>query len=879
MKPGTHVGPVDTGRAVPVDRPVTDVLLRDGRIAHLRPAVATDGPGLRRLHAGLSLRTRLLRYSSVSERTGDAYVDSVVAGAPDTRSLVAEIAGQVVAVGSFFGLGASSRTAEVALLIGDEHQAKGLGTLLLEHLAAAAWQQGITTFAAEVRPDNTAMLDLFTRSGLAVAVQPVSGGASTLLTLEPAEHLWDVVQARESAAVRASLLAALAPRSLAVVGGSRPDSMAQQVLGSIARGGFTGQVHEVGRHPVPFDGVVAGTGGRAGRLASACAGHLRVGDIGSPVDLVVVAVPAAQVLEVAADSAAAGARALVVLSAGFAEAGPAGRDRQHRLLALCRDHDMRLIGPSSLGIVNTDPLVRLDATSCDARPLPGSIALVAQSAVVGIAALRHAESTGVGLSLFVSTGDKADVSGNDLLSYLESDPATSVIGLYLESFGNARTFARVAARVGRTKPIVAVKADRSGAARRAAGSGSAAAAAADVAVDALFAQAGVLRADSLPELLDIATVLDTGPRPAGGRVVVVGNGGGSGVLAADACTAAHLDVAPLSRGTRDALRRLVPAALAVENPVDVRATATAEEYGRAVSLVLADPDVDAVLAVCTPLSRDGEAPFAAALRRCAADAPTTTLLACFPGVRTPPPALRGHDGRLAVPCFEFGEPAARALGRVVAHSRWHRRPFAVPAVLTDVDRPAARELVEDALAAAGDGWVGAVTAAAILTCYGIATAASETATQPAAAAGGTAGIAGIAGTVDTVELVAGVVVDDTMGPLVLVGAGGVFGDVLDDQAVHLLPLDEARARELVLSLRCAPMLTGAHGRPPVDLTAVTETLLRLAALAADLPEVAELVLDPLLAGPVGVRAAGVRIRLAARAPEPALPVRGLRGLA
>ncbi len=843
MRTSTHADPVDTGRAVPTDRPVTDVLLRDGRIAHLRLAVATDGPGLRRLHASLSLRTRLLRYSSVSERTGDAYVDSVVAGALDTRSLVAEIAGHVVPVGSFFRLGSSSRTAEVALLIDDEHQAKGLGTLLLEHLAAAAWQQGITAFAAEVRADNTAMLELFARSGLTVAAQPVSDGTSTLLTLDPAEHLWDVVQARESAAVRASLLPALAPRSIAVVGGSRPDSLAQQVLGSVARGGYAGQVHEVGRHPMPFGGVVAGTGGRAGRLASACAGHLRVGDIGSPVDLVVVAVPAAQVLEIAADSATAGARALVVLSAGFAEAGPAGRERQHRLLALCRDHDMRLIGPSSLGIVNTDPLVRLDATSCDARPLPGSIALVAQSAVVGIAALRHAESTGVGLSLFVSTGDKADVGGNDLLSYLESDPATTVIGLYLESFGNARTFARVAARVGRTKPIVAVKADRSGAGRRAAGSGAAAAAAADVAVDALFAQAGVLRADSLPELLDIATVLDTGPPPAGGRVVVVGNGGGSGVLAADACTAAHLDVTPLSRGTQDALRRLVPAALAVDNPVDVRATATAEDYGRAVSLALADPDVDAVLAVCTPLSRGGEAPFAAALRRCAADAPTTTLLACFPGVRTRPPHCGDPTG--AWPS-RSSSSANRRRGHWVGSSRTAggtvgRSPCRRSSPTSTGRRPASS---------------------------------SRTPSQQPAA-----GTAGIAGTVDTVELVAGVVVDETMGPLVLVGAGGVFGDLLDDRAVHLLPLDEARAREQVLSLRCAPLLTGAHGRPPVDLTAVTGNLLRLAALAADLPEVAELVLDPLLAGPGGVRAAGIRVRLAARAPEPALPVRGLRGLA
>lgn len=837
--------PTAAQTSVTAGRPVTDLLLRDGKIAQLRPAAAEDEAELRSLNARVSARTRLLRYFSVCERSGDWYVDQVVRTTSDHSSLLIESAGHVVAVGSFFRLESDPAVAEVALLIDDAHQGLGVGSLLLEHLAAGAWQQGVTALVAEVMAENRQMLDVFAASGLTTRRKTSYGVTHVELPLDPGDELWDAVQAREGEAERASLLPALAPRSLAVVGSSRPDSIARRVLASLEHGGFRGRVHAVGRQPTSL---------------AACDGHERVSDVDGPLDLVVVAVPAEQVLEVARDSVAAGARALLVLSAGFAETGADGEARQGHLLALCREHDIRLVGPNCLGIINTEPSVRLNATFCDVEPREGTLALLSQSGAVGVAALRHAETAGAGLSLFVSTGNKADVSGNDLLAYLEQDARTRVIALYLESFGNARKFARIAARVGRTKPIVAVKAGRSAAGGRAGTSHTAAAATPDIAVDALFRQAGVLRADDLPELFDISGVLDAAPRPRGARVAIIGNSGGPGVLAADACEAAGLEVLPLTATTRGRLRQLLPPAAAVDNPVDLLATASPEDYQQAVSFVLADLGIDAVLAIYTPLIRGGERPYAAALRQCASDTLDKPLLASFPGVTRPPTELRRTDGQLALPCFEFPELAARALGKVVAHSRWCDRPFVIPPVLADVDRPAARRLVERALNAGSEGgWVDPDAAVAIVRCYGINALPCRRVTDAAAAMdaarefgrvalkasgpglvhktdlGGVrldlstaedvrtafmdmqarlgpamtaALVQPMAPTLDAVELVAGIVVDETVGPLVLVGAGGIFTDILADRALRILPLDEDRAREQVLSLRCAPMLTG-----------------------------------------------------------------------
>ena len=801
----------------------------------------------------------------------------------------------------------------MALLIDDGHQGLGVGTLLLEHLAAQAWQQGIGSLVADVLSDNRAMLELFATSGLASRMSTSRGVTHVELPLDPGGEVWDVVAAREGAAQRAALLPALAPRSLAVVGSGRPGSIARQVLASVERGGFGGRVYAVGRHQGTDQPA------RVSDIAT---------DVDGPLDLVVVAVPAEQVLQVAADCALVGARGLLVLSAGFAEVGGEGLKRQHELLGLCREHDMRLIGPNCLGVINTDPAVQLSATFCDARPRPGGLALISQSGAVGVAALRHAETAGAGLSLFVSTGNKADVSGNDLLAYLEQDTRTRVIALYLESFGNARTFARVAARVGRTTPIVVVKAGRSAAGGRAGASHTAAAATPDVAVDALFQQAGVVRADDLPELFDISGVLDRAPRPRGRRVAIVGNSGGPGVLAADACESSGLEVLPLSAATSAALRQLLPPAAAVDNPVDVLATATPEDYQRAVSIVLADPDVDAVLAIYTPLTRGSEDAYAAALRHCAEGAPGTPLLASFPGVSRPPAQLRRPNGELALPCFEFPEFAARALGKVVTYTRWRDRTPLVPAVLTGLDRAGARALVDRGLREGGpDGWVSPETASAVLCCYGIPVLASRQVTDATAAiaaarelgtvvlkavgpglvhksdVGGVRldlarpedvgaafldmqsrlGSAMTSATVqsmvrepDGVELALGLVVDDTVGALIMVGAGGIFTDILADRALRILPLDVERAREQLLSLRCAPMLTGVRGRPPVDLDAVTDALVRLAALASDLPEVAELDINPFVAGPHGAVGLDVKLRLLARAPDAALPVRSLR---
>jgi acyl-CoA synthetase (NDP forming) len=613
-----------------------------------------------------------------------------------------------------------------------------------------------------------------------------------------------------------------------------------------------------------------------------------------------VAVPAEHVLGVARDAAARGARGLLVLSAGFAEAGPDGVQRQADLLALCRRAGIRLLGPNCLGVVNTDPAVSLNATFCDAQPRPGSVALVSQSGAVGIAALRHAEQRGAGLSLFVSTG-------NDLLAYLQDDPRTKVIALYLESFGNAQRFARTARAVGHTKPIVVVKAGRSTAGARAGQSHTAAATTPEVAIEALLHEAGVLRADDLDELFDIIAVLEAGRLPRGKRVAVIGNSGGPGVLAADACETAGLLVAELLEQTTLRLAGLLPAGGSVRNPVDLLATVAPSEFAQAVELVMADPGVDAVVAIYTPLVRGAEDDYAQALANAQAAHGDIPLVAAFPGLSWAPTAL-GHT----VPFFEFPERAIRALGRAAAYAG------SLP-TSPEPGRHSAPEgaalLARSVLDAHRDpeSWLSPAEATSILLAYGIpcsrvlevrdgeaAARAADTLGYPVAlkASGVTiihkADVGGLAldlpspdevrqayldledrvgvamtgavvqrmhSTEGRLELLVGLTVDPEVGPLLLVGAGGTLTDLLADRVVRIPPTTKAAAVAQLALLRCAPLFGGYRNLPALDLDGTADVMLSLGALARDLPEVLELDINPLLVGHSGVSGLDVRIRI------------------
>jgi acetate---CoA ligase (ADP-forming) len=525
---------------------------------------------------------------------------------------------------------------------------------------------------------------------------------------------------------------------------------------------------------------------------------------------------------------------------------------------------MRLIGPNCLGIVNTSPEVRLDATFGPAVPLPGRVGFLSQSGALGLAVVDYATELGLGLSSFVSVGNKADISSNDLLDYWEQDPDTAVALLYLESFGNPRRFARIAPRVGRRTPIVAVKSGRSAAGARASGSHTGALlAASDVTVDALFRQAGVVRTDTLAELFDVAALLANQPRPRGRRVGIVTNAGGPGILCADACVAAGLQVAELSPGLRATLAEGLPAAAAVANPVDMLAAAPAGHYRRTVELVAASGEVDAAVVIFIPPLRTEPAEVARAVRA-AVDAAgrSVPVLAVFMSAAGGPRELRDADS--LIPCYAFPEDAARALGRAAEYGAWRERPEGRVPELPGARRDEAAGLLAAALADGPAGrWLAPDQVATLLGCYGIAMAPSAPAATPAGAATAAGGV----------ELLVGVVHDALFGPVVACGAGGTAVELLKDVAVRLTPLTDLDAAEMVRSLASFPLLDGYRGAPRADVAALEDLLLRVAALVDAQPEVAELDCNPVKALPDGVVVVDARVRVEAASPHPPLAAR------
>jgi acetyl coenzyme A synthetase (ADP forming)-like protein len=890
-----------------------DVLAADGATVHVRPIRPDDGDRLVEFHGRLSPETVYRRFFGARPRLPAAEVERFThVDYHDRLALVAEHADELIGVARYDRVPGTG-DAEVAFVVSDAHQGRGLGTLLLEHLAAAARNRGIARFVADTLVSNTGMLRVFGHAGFTVERTYDQGIVRLEFPIEPTEKFVLAVEDRDHLAERRSIEALLRPASVAVVGASaKPGGVGHAIFANIIDGGYAGVVYPVNHRGEPV----------AGRP-----GFASLADVPGPVDLVVIAVGPEDTVSLVADAARQGARGLLVISAGFAETGPEGAALQRRLVDAARRQGMRVVGPNCLGLANTAAAVALNATFSPAAPVSGPAGLLSQSGAVGIVALEQAAQIGLGISSFVSVGNKADVSGNDLLEYWQDDPATEVICLYLESFGNPRRFARLARRVSRTKPIVAVKSGRTDAGRRAASSHTAAAASSDVAVDALFARAGVIRVDTLTELFDTALVLADQPLPAGGRVGVVGNSGGPGILAADACGLVGLELPELGADTQDALRSFLPASAAVANPVDLLAGATGDQYRRALDHVLADAEIDAVIAVYTPPLVSNPDDIAAAVATAAA-ATVKPVVACFLGADTPPAALRSPPaGDRRVPCLPFPERAAQALARARSYLEWREQPDGVEPHLDRIDRAAAQKLVADALAhPPGGGWLDAAEAWALLAAYGFPAVATQVATSeddavaaadllgyPVAlkaasgrivhksdSGGVRLGLADAAavrgaframtGTLDQrmggaivqpmagagVETIVGVVNDESFGPLVMFGLGGVATDLLGDRAFRSAPLTDLDAAGLVRSLRSSPLLTGYRGSPPVDLGALEDIVLRAGRLAEDVPELAELDLNPVVTTPAGSLVLDVKIRLAVPPPHPDPWLRRLR---
>ncbi|MCU0506540.1 MAG: bifunctional GNAT family N-acetyltransferase/acetate--CoA ligase family protein, partial [Chloroflexi bacterium] len=636
-----------------------DTILRDGSPIRIRPARPEDEPGLVAFLQGLAVESRRLRFAGLSN---DFTTPAHRWAAPDEEeacSLVAEAGpdARIVANGSFDRLGPDS--AEVAFVVADEWQGRGVATLLLEELARRAHDDGIETFVAEVLPENIRMLDVFRASGFPLRLRAEPGAMivefPTALTGEARERF----ERREQAAAAAAVRALLHPSSVAVIGASRRrGTLGGELFHNLLMGGFAGPVYPVNPNADVVQSVAA---------------YRSVMDISGPVDLAVIVLPPDATIEAARACAARGVKTVVVISRGFAEVGTEGLARQRELVAVCRQSGMRLVGPNCMGVLNLEPGVRLNATFSPTLPTEGRVGFLSQSGALGLAIIEHANRLGLGLASFISIGNKADLSGNDFLQYWEDDPSCAVIALYLESLGNPRKFARIARRVGRTKPVIAVKSGRSAAGARATSSHTGALlGASDVTVDALFHQAGVVRTDTLGEFFDAAAVLANQPLPTGRRVGIVTNGGGPGILAADACEADGLIVPPLADAVRAELAAFLPAEAATANPVDT-IDADPDAFRRAIGTLAAWDGIDALVVLFVPPLGARAEDVAAAIHDAVADLPRPIpVVAVFMSAEGAPEALRGP--RVRVPVFSYPEEAVRALSHAAAYAEWRAAP-------------------------------------------------------------------------------------------------------------------------------------------------------------------------------------------------------------
>ena len=896
---------VATGGTMPAGYPAEwefDGLLMNGEAVVVRPIQAADAPTLVGLHAMVSPDTLhrhvLLDYPTLSLATAARFSEVDY----DARMVfVAVVSDELVGLANYDRLEESALAAEASFIVADAYQGHGVTTLLFESLAEYARARGIQRFTTEVRAQNAALLELFAATGLRCTRH---NGAATVrieIDLRPTPAYRASCDRREATAEVASIAAILQPRSIAVVGaGRRPRNVGHEVLRSLLVGDFSGTVYPVN----PSARAVCGVPAFPALLS-----------IPEPIDLAVVAVPASAVPGVIDEAASIGVRAVTIITAGFGETGCSGAAVENELLSVARRHGMRIVGPNSLGVVNTDPGIRMDATFVSLDPLPGRLGLVSQSGAVGIVLGEQTRAAGLGLSAFVSIGNKLDVSPNDLLCFFEHDDRTSVIALYLESLGNPRKFARIARRVGATKPIVALKAGRTSAGARGARSHTAAAATPEVTVAALLQGAGVIKVDRLEELLDVSAILLAAPLPAGRRVALVGNSGGPLILTADACESGELTVPELREATRQALGEVLVSAAATANPVDLTADGTAEMLENALEIVLRDDAIDAVIVVVIETPAISAAASRETVAHVVPDAGKPVVV-CSVEVDTP----LGTTSAADVAAVPSPERVAAALAHVCRYAEWRQRPLfstAEPEVLADL--PAISEIVASTLAtSATGGWLELDQGARLLAACGVpvlptrAAATAEDAATVAKAIGfpvvlkARSGdlvhkteVGGVALDLDSsaavraayetmesrlgpqmggvviqpmaplgVEAIVGLASDPDFGPVVMVGLGGVMTDLLRDRAFAVPPLGPGVADAMVASLRAAPLLDGYRGAPKVDRQALVTMLERIAQVAEEVPELVELDLNPILVSPAGALAIDCKLRLAPRQPGP-----------
>lgn len=694
----------------------------------------------------------------------------------------------------------------------------------------------------------------------------------------------------------------LRPRSIAVVGASRSSStIGYQILANLVRHGFNGPVYPINPNADSIHSIKA---------------HRKISDVGGLVDLAVIVVPRVLVPGVVEECGQAGIKGLVVISAGFKETGGEGAQRERELLEMVRGYGMRMVGPNCMGVINVDPEISMNATFAPVMPPFGSAGFVSQSGAMGLSVLDYAREYGIGIAQFVSVGNKADVSSNDLLLEWEKDPAIRTILMYVENFGNPRKFLEIASRVTRTKPIIALKSGRSTAGARAASSHTGALAASDTTVDALLAQAGVLRAASVEELFDITMAFAGTQRlPGSRRVAVVTNAGGPGILAADALDAHGLELVELMPATVLALTPLFPAEASIRNPLDMIASAKPAAYKAALKALLADEGVDAVVPIFVPPLGVTQEDVAEAIAEAVAESPDKTVIPVLMG-REGLPQGRAVMHAAGLPAYVFPESAARALDALCRQREWVDRPVEVVTDL-EADRDAAAAIVKN-VQLEGRTKLTELEALGICEAYGIGVASARIAADPdeavkiAAAIGypvvmkivsqeivhksDSGGVitgltndadvrTAFAKIVENVnraepdaavdgilvqrmvkggrETICGIVRDPLFGPLVMFGLGGIYVEALGDVMFRVAPLKDSDARNMVAGIRGTKLLGALRGQPAVSADALADALRRLSQIAIDLPMIEEMDINPLLAFETEAIAVDCRVRLAA----------------
>jgi acyl-CoA synthetase (NDP forming)/GNAT superfamily N-acetyltransferase len=858
-----------------------DVVLRDGTVAHVRPICPSDGDGIRRFHAAQSDESIYLRFFAPLRQLSDADVFRFThVDYADRVALVATMREEIIGIGRYDRIDA--RSAEVAFNISDHFQGKGIGSVLLEHLAAIAQEFGIARFTAEVLPQNRKMLSVFSDAGYDVKRHIEDGVVEVGFDIEPTDSSKAVAMSREHRAEALSVRSILHPSTIAVIGASRRrNSIGSQLLDRLVEAGFTGSIHPVNPNV------------RTLRRRTA---YPSVASVPGQVDLAIIAVPAHAVLEVVDECAEAGVKALLVVSSGFAEEGRDGERLQAELLRRARNAGMRVVGPNSFGLINNDPAVRLNASLAPTLPPHGQLGLFAQSGALGIAVLASAARRNLGISTFGSAGNRVDVSGNDFMQYWIDDDTTSAVGLYLESMGNPRKFSRIARNLALIKPVIVVKSGVSAfgvppghRVRRTK--------ARPEVFEAMLKQAGVMRVENVHQLFDIAQLVATQPLPVGDRVAVVGNSTALGTLTADACTSWGLTVS--------------------HGPVALPTEATAAQFRTALAAAFADPRVDSVLTCFIPPLVTNDEDVAAAVRDAAtgSEKPCAATFLGMRGVDDGHASVTGTGGSTrAIPVYAMPEDAVRALAAATRYGQWRAKDHGTPVAPAGINRRIAEDVVHTVLSVDPKGRrLTHDEAAALLQAYGIdvwgkeearsadeAVAAAQRVGYPVVLKS-TAPMLRHQGGVGSVRVdlrteaslrsaweslterlapldadrlvvqkmatpgVPCVITSDEdplFGPVIGFSVAGMPTELLDDIAYRIPPLTDVTVSELISSVKAAPVLHGHRGATPVHRAALADLIARVSVLADDLPEVASLVLNPVNAHPGGVEVLGAEIVLA-----------------